>query len=81
MPFTKVGTWRSARFSAEVKELSFGHLKLDMLASDDTWVMSFVHQLHILISIVHFLAENRELDILEILCSLQFLSFTCDLGY
>lgn len=80
MPFAKGGTWRSARFSAEVG-VKFWTLKLDMPASDDTRVMSFVHQLHILISIVHFLAENRELDILEILCSLQFLSFTCDLGY
>lgn len=38
-------------------------------------VMSFVHQLRILISIVHFLAEYRELDTLEIFRFPQSLSF------
>lgn len=36
------------------QRVKFWTFRLDMLASDDTQVMSFVHQLHILISIVHF---------------------------
>ena len=46
-----------------------------MLASDNFWVMSFVHQLCILVSIVHFLAGKREPDILKILHFPQSLSF------